>query len=127
MFLGPCDEAVGKWISARVTSAQGRQFIYWLTLNSHLPVVGRAMTTHSAVCAELFPAYRDDVCDWASAQRTTMETLSALPAAVATQRTSVLIVGDHRPPFLQRHDREAASTSLIPYLLFTRVSDDAAK
>ena len=41
VFPGACDTDVGDILAKRLASAKGSQFIYWLTLNTHVPVVAR--------------------------------------------------------------------------------------
>lgn len=114
-FFGACDEAVAGLIDEQLRAhAAGQlppQFLYWVTLNSHLPVnqdaaPGGPCPVHAdrAVCAQL--AYVQRVL-FAAKQ------LAMDPQA---GRTAMLLVGDHAPPFLSPGQRGRFDQGRVPFV-----------
>jgi hypothetical protein len=119
VFAGACDRDVPRQIAAELKAARRPQFLYWLTVNSHLPVVedarlrtddcrsfdARLANEHAMTC-RLLQLFAD-------AGRALSETISApdFPA------TDILIVGDHLPPFFERKNREQFEPDRVGWIL----------
>ena len=117
-FFGPCDAAVAAKLEQRLadrTAARGRpQFLYWMTLNGHLPVdVARApqqpcpIHADTEVCAQL--AYTEEV----------LSAVKKLALDPRIGRTEIVVVGDHAPPYVSLARRELFSSSSVPFVTLT--------
>ena len=65
-FTGTCDASIADWIGARLEKPEtAPSFIYWVTLNSHLPVPVPSPLAHGASCA-VTPALQNEapLCSW---------------------------------------------------------------
>lgn len=134
-FPGICDSAIAGFIGGMLGAAQtdirhGQsnarnaqpKFIYWVTLNSHLPVPARPDLPADGVCAAE-PALRGSaaLCSWFRLVRTVHTSVSRLAAQVAAP-TVFILVGDHAPPFARPGLRGRFSQSMVPYVMLTPVS-----
>ncbi|WP_162558855.1 sulfatase-like hydrolase/transferase [Sphingorhabdus sp. EL138] len=118
VFAGACDRQIPSMLAENLKRAKQPTFLYWLTLNAHLPVpTGLNLNADDCqrVSAELasdFPmicrqfAIFDDI-DKALVQEITA---SDFPDA------DILIVGDHMPPYFDRHNRSQFDPERVPWL-----------
>ena len=123
-FPGICDAAIAKFIGGALLD-DGRprpKFIYWVTLNSHLPVPAQPNLPADSWCAAE-PALRDSaaLCSWFRLVRTVHESVSQI-AAQTTRPTVFILVGDHAPPFSEARLRSQFSAAQVPYVMLTPVS-----
>ncbi|MGB3722024.1 MAG: sulfatase-like hydrolase/transferase [Pacificimonas sp.] len=121
VFAGACDRDVPRMIAEELRGKTQPQLLYWLTLNSHLPVpADRGMKT--------------DDCDWydtdLNAEFPMICRLMAIYADVSAQLvpvltdpdlppTDILLVGDHMPPFYDRAHRSQFDGTRVPWVLLT--------
>jgi hypothetical protein len=126
-FPGICDTAIAKWMgtsllgSAPRGSASGEpMFIYWVTLNSHIPVPVRPDLPDDGVCATQ-PALQASaaLCSWFRLVRAVHQSVSQLAVEVHDRPTVFVLVGDHAPPFGDPQLRNQFSTTQVPYLMLT--------
>jgi hypothetical protein len=122
---GICDAAAAKWIGDRLErDLDSPQFIYWVTLNSHLPVpipnhVEAAPSCSGVSIVQDEPA----MCSWYQLVFN-VHRAAAEVALRATERPTVfLIVGDHAPPFSAENLRAQFSDEVVPYVLLTPKRD----
>lgn len=134
-FPGVCDGAIAGFIGDMLGGAQtdvrdGQlnarstqpKFIYWVTLNSHLPVPARPdLPADTACTAEPALHASTALCSWFRLVRTVHASVSRVAAQVATP-TVFILVGDHAPPFARPSLRSRFSQSLVPYVMLTPVS-----
>ena len=119
VFPGACDRDVPRQIGATLRQARQPQFLYWLTVNSHLPVLRseRLQTEH---CAE-FDATLDRefpmTCRLLQLFDQSGRALAQEIAAADFPATDILIVGDHIPPFFDRHHRTQFEPDRVPWIL----------
>ncbi len=118
VFAGACDRQIPSMLAENLKRAKQPTFLYWLTLNAHLPVpTGLNLNADDCqrVSVELardFPmicrqfAIFDDI-DKALVQEITA---SDFPDA------DILIVGDHMPPYFDRHNRSQFDPERVPWL-----------
>lgn len=119
MWPGACDVDIAAQIGQRLKSASRPQFIYWVTLNSHIPVLagatpglagcedGAAPLAHASLLqCRLFQAHHDIA-----------EAISALAMDPALPPTDFLIVGDHMPPFMRRNERLDFDGYNVPWIV----------
>jgi hypothetical protein len=110
-FRGVCDEDLLQESSRRL--AQPRQFVYTLTLNTHLPLDPVTVPPDwQAACERANAAIA--VCELLAAQSKLLAKVAALARELPVPRPLVVIVGDHAPPFLNARARGAFSTGVVP-------------
>lgn len=119
VFPGACDRDVPRFIGKELAQAKQPQFTYWLTLNSHLPVVAN-QELRTENCRQLGPALDGDypqVCRLFSIWDGTAEALAKMTADPSFPPTHILIVGDHMPPFTHQKSRLLFDPAHVPWVL----------
>ena len=119
VFPGACDRDIPRLIGRELTAAQGPQFVYWLTLNSHLPVVANA-ALRTENCRQLGTALDSDypqVCRLFSLWDDVAEGIARMADRADFPPTHILIVGDHMPPFTQQSSRMMFDPAHVPWIL----------
>lgn len=126
-FAGPCDVDLARTIEARLaTRSAGRtrpDFIYWLTLNSHVPVRPNQATPRHA-CETGGPFGDPEVCAVAEIWEDLFEAVAGI--ARAHPRTEILLVGDHAPPFLRRSARRFFEPDRVQWVRLTPKPDQVS-
>jgi hypothetical protein len=118
VFPGACDRDVPRIIEERLASARSPQFIYWLTLNSHLPIMV-ASGTADVGCDLGRDAWRTDfprVCRLFQKHQELANSISGMLMARDLPPTDILIVGDHKPPFFDRGNRSHFDPSRVAWI-----------
>ena len=119
VFPGACDRDVPRQIAGALREAKSPQFLYWLTVNSHLPVVSSA-ELGTEDCARYDAALARDypmICRMFQLYDQTGAALASEIAAEDFPATDILIVGDHLPPFFDRHHRAQFAPDSVPWVL----------
>ncbi|KQT09981.1 hypothetical protein ASG40_09675 [Methylobacterium sp. Leaf399] len=113
-FSGPCDVDIAQTIGRTMAEARDPLFVYWLTLNSHVPVKpGQATRRHD--CNDGGGPFGDpEVCAMAEIWQDLFAAVTRL--AVANPRTEILLVGDHAPPLWRRAARSRFEADRVPWL-----------
>lgn len=119
VFPGACDRDVPRQLAAQLKAATKPQFIYWLTVNSHLPVpTGSNLNVDrcgqvSPELSEKFPMVCRQVGLWSQLDAAIVKEITApdFPA------TDILIVGDHMPPYFDRKTRSQFAPDRVPYIM----------
>lgn len=121
VWVGICDTEVPRFITAQRKKTKGPMFTYWLTLNSHLPVVEH--TTPSTVKCKQLGAQMDKdfpmVCLLFAIWDDTARSLTDMATADDYPPTQILIVGDHMPPFFVGASRNLFEPDKVPWILLT--------
>jgi hypothetical protein len=124
VFRGSCDSDVAIRVQRLLSqkSVQGgdnRQFVYWLTLNSHLPVARDTSIERDIDCSSVSGVddrdLHEEVC---RLNRVLLGTLHLI-ADIAEQTEGnlhVVIVGDHAPPFVWQKDRNMFKGGVVPFV-----------
>lgn len=119
VFPGACDRDVPRLIGRELAAAKQPRFIYWLTLNSHLPVVAnRELGTEN--CKQLGATLDNDypqVCRLFSIWNDTAGALAEMASRPDFPPTDILIVGDHIPPFTHQKSRLMFDRAHVPWVL----------
>lgn len=118
MFPGACDKDIPALIGRRLAAADRPQMIYWLTLNSHAPVVEDA-TLGTVDCRLGPPEWRTanrGLCRMASVHRQLADAIDAMAMKPDLPPTDILVVGDHMPPAFDRETRLRFDGSHVPWL-----------
>lgn len=117
VFPGACDRDLPRFIGAELRKGGKPKFVYWLTLNSHLPIIAnRELGTQA--CEAQDPGRDPDlpmVCRLFALWGDTAGSLARLLADPALPPTDVLIVGDHMPPFTQQKARIQFDPGHVPW------------
>lgn len=118
VFRGACDHLLVDVIRERLLApGSDRRFIYWLTLNSHVPVDSRSSSASSFDCSATRPTLRfADICLLSRAWHLVHERLAALAADSLMPATRFIVVGDHPPPLVSRSARDQFVPATVPYL-----------
>lgn len=104
-FRGACDAELAPLITATGSGPGGPRFIYWLTLNSHVPVVPGEARTDFGCGTDGGRFGHLDVCRMAELWHDVFDTVARIAADPAMRRPEVLLVGDHAPPLWSRRGR----------------------
>jgi hypothetical protein len=118
VFPGACDRDVPRLIGRELAEARAPQFVYWLTLNSHLPIVADA-TLGTETCTMGSPAWRDEypvLCRYFQTQHELADAITAMALAPDFPPTDILIVGDHKPPFFDRTRAARFDSTHVPWI-----------
>ena len=120
VFSGVCDRDVPRIIGQILRqSPQERQLVYWLTVNSHIPVdADKALGTHrcrlgNAEWREKFPM----LCRSFELQRQLADSITQEIMKPDFPETDILIVGDHMPPYFQRNLRTRFDPAHVPWIM----------
>jgi hypothetical protein len=121
-FPGICDAAIAHFIGDSLLTASGSQpqFIYWVTLNSHIPVPVRPNLPVDQVCSAE-PALRSSaaLCSWFRLVRAVHQSVSQVAAQAHGRPTAFILVGDHAPPVADPGLRRQFSPTQVPYVMLT--------
>lgn len=118
VFQGACDRDIPALIGRKLRRAQTPQFIYWLTLNTHLPVPPDASLGTEHCPADAPASVRDlpMVCRQFVLWRQVIDRLADQLADPATPPAIILIVGDHMPPYFSWHERAQFDPGEVPWI-----------
>lgn len=119
VFPGACDRDVPRLIRAELKAAKGPQFLYWLTVNSHLPVL-ESGALHTTGCEGFDARLAEDypmACRLMQLFGEAGANLAREISAADFPEADILIVGDHIPPFFDRSHREQFAPDSVPWIL----------
>ncbi|HET7805815.1 MAG TPA: sulfatase-like hydrolase/transferase [Pseudolabrys sp.] len=118
-FRGVCDADLPPIIAQESAFSKKPKFIYWLTLNTHVPVVpDQALADFG--CEEnagLFNHVR--VCEMAELWHDVFAGVSKLALDPSIGPAEILVVGDHSPPMWSRRARAQFEPGLVPWYRLT--------
>jgi hypothetical protein len=124
-FPGICDASVAGWIGHDLLAGDSTRprFIYWVTLNSHLPVPNHPDLPTDAACS-LLPelAASDSLCSWFRLVSALHHSVQELVLQPQSRPTIFILVGDHAPPFADPRLRAMFSNAVVPYVVLTPLS-----
>ena len=128
IFPGACDDDVPGLIGAQLKAAIKPQFVYWVTLNTHLPVIADP-ALGTATCELADPAWQANdpqLCRMFMLHHRLADAIDKLAMDPALPPTDFVIVGDHMPPFLGRQKRFRFDPAHVPYV-YLQAKDVPAK
>lgn len=120
-FNGICDQDAWDFLLDQVLDDEReRQFIYWLTLSAHLPLVadeqrGEQAHRDCAVLSDLQTQF--PVCLLIHQHRSLFTRIAGTVASGRFRDTLLIVVGDHAPPFIRPPYRQVFSDTHVPYLI----------
>lgn len=120
-FRGTCDASIAKWIGDQLSADSGhRHLVYWLTLNSHLPVSRDSEASARLHCGDASTIVNDEAsCDLIALVMRAEHSVTDLALRSDLPKTEFVIVGDHAPPFIFKQRRELFSQHEVPYVHLT--------
>ncbi|WP_431259101.1 hypothetical protein ACQ86G_02155 [Roseateles chitinivorans] len=113
-FRGVCDVELLQTSARRLW--EPRQFVYTLTLNTHLPIDPVTVPADWQGLCDRERVSRD-VCELTAAQGRLLATVADLARDLPSPRPLVVVIGDHAPPFLDVHARAAFDRRTVPALI----------
>jgi phosphoglycerol transferase MdoB-like AlkP superfamily enzyme len=118
-FTGICDEPISNWIGNRLSqNRKVPQFIYWVTLNSHLPVPIPNDLSGAPSCSMVKGLLESpEICSWYQLIYNVHRSISQLALREKSGSTIFVIVGDHVPPFSSTQLRGQFSDEVVPYVV----------
>jgi hypothetical protein len=129
-FPGICDRSIADWIGGTLLSGQKDKprFIYWVTLNSHLPEPAHPDLPDDSVCATQ-PALENSaaLCSWFRLVRAVHQSVARTALIPTVRPTVFILVGDHAPPFSDPDLRAQFSSTEVPYEILTPVEISATR
>jgi phosphoglycerol transferase MdoB-like AlkP superfamily enzyme len=127
-FPGTCDANVADWIGDRLEKNEASsRFIYWMTLNSHLPLPNPPLLQNPAPCSITNSVRRmPALCSWYQLEDNVHQAIADLARRVSVRPTVFIVVGDHAPPFSEPELRNGFSDTLVPYLILIPTRDSTA-
>jgi hypothetical protein len=119
VFPGACDRDVPRQIGATLRAAKQPQFLYWLTVNSHLPVLEseRLGTQDCTRASAALPDVPPMTCRLLQLFGDVGGSLAREISSKDFPPADILIVGDHIPPFFDRRNREQFAPDRVPWIL----------
>jgi hypothetical protein len=120
-FTGTCDSSVAQWIGQRLAKSEPNpDFVYWVTLNSHLPVPIPPPLRSPAACALSPDLVRQPAfCSWYQLVSNVHQSVAQTVLAGLARPTIFVIVGDHAPGFANLDIRSQFSSEVVPYIVLT--------
>jgi hypothetical protein len=116
-FVGVCDSDIAAMIRRTLEDPNvvKPKFVYWLTLDSHLPISRSRMV--SSLCLSADDSFRDpDLCGWLNVVHSTLSEIAALAADPTLPPTEFVVVGDHAPPFIFQTARAQFDSHYVPVI-----------
>jgi Sulfatase len=119
-FPGICDPSIAQWIGKRLLSgSSGKpQFVYWVTLNSHIPLPMHPGLPPDNLCSSVAVLRNSEaLCSWFRIIHALHASVVQLALKEASRPTVFVLVGDHAPPFASPGLREQFSQTVVPYVV----------
>lgn len=114
VFRGPCDFEIARTVDLALKTS-GTPFVYWLTLNSHIPARPHPSLEDPFDCPEKGGPFGDkDICGLAVIWRDLLTHIAAI--ATSHPDAQILVVGDHPPPVLSRRGRALFDPRDVPWI-----------
>lgn len=117
-FPGICDSDIAQWIGAGLkTPYPNPRFYYWVTLNSHFPLVVPNWIKDQPPCpVDSHISGQKALCSWYELVFNVHRSVAKLAVQSLARPTIFVVVGDHMPPFSNGYLREQFSQDSVPYI-----------
>lgn len=117
VFEGLCDSDMGALVHNRLTDVPNtNKFIYWLTLNSHIPFVPTAEDPLG--CRTPQPRVQVGiVCELANIWLPVFQQVNAIATDPDLPPTDILVVGDHHTPLWERSAKKRFIPNRVDWYL----------
>ncbi len=118
VYEGICDVDLARLVEqALVDGNENPRFVYWLTLNSHLPVDPAIDIKFLDCNGPEDPFAQKQVCYLADQWMQVLDKVADILANEDLRAVDVLIVGDHAPPFWTREGKSFFVRGKVPWIL----------
>jgi hypothetical protein len=118
-FRGVCDADLAPIIAKEAAKTKKPRFIYWLTLNTHVPVApGEALTNFDCQSNETVFG-RPIVCRMGELWRDLFTAIAQVALDPAIGPAEIVIVGDHAPPLWSRRGRAMFAPGQVAWYRLT--------
>lgn len=104
-FRSVCDADLAPLIAREAKKTSGPRFIYWLTLNTHIPVAPNEALTDFGCDSDRNGFGVARVCRMAELWHDLFASVATLALDPAIAPADILIVGDHAPPLWSKRGR----------------------
>jgi len=122
-FPGACDrEIMGKYI-AHAFEGDKKQFVYWLTLNTHAIYDKRDIYQDKFDCPRYQLKEGSETCRMTKLHAQFFHQLAEVLASPSMRGVEVLLVGDHYPRILDKDEKEANIEGELVTQVHLRVKD----
>ncbi len=122
VFLGLCDSDVAALVHSRLLEAGDKpKFVYWLTLNSHVPFVAKTVGTMACRTAAA-PIANATACELAELWGDVFDSVAAIATDTRLPPTDILVVGDHHTPLWERAAKDRFTLGLVDWYLLRKTS-----
>jgi len=116
-FPGACDREIMASTLPAAFAGKERQFVHWMTLNTHAPYDERDLWMDALNCAEYELPKHGDTCRLSKLHAQFFHQLAQVLAQPAMRGTEVFIVGDHSPPILDQDEfKRNFIDGVVPYV-----------
>lgn len=103
-FPGICDKEIMDSFIPKAFSQNGRQFVYWLTLNTHAPYDQRDLRLDTFNCQRHMMTEGSEACRLSKLHAQFFHDFSQALQKPEMHGVEVFIVGDHSPPLLDQRE-----------------------
>ena len=121
-FPGACDVNLAQEIARENAQNGDKQFIYWLTLNSHHPYEDEDIRHYAFDCGSPRFINRQEACRNINLQHQFFDDLANQIKTGAFKGTDVIVVGDHNPPLVMDADKDSFKMHKVAFIHF-KVND----
>lgn len=118
-FRGACDADLPPVIAREAGFSAKPKFIYWLTLNTHIPVAPGQAFTRFGCSKDPGVFAHADVCNLAELWRDVFRAVAQLATDPRIAPAEIVVVGDHAPPLWSRRARAQFEPGKVPWYLLT--------
>lgn len=118
-FAGVCDTDIASFLGDLMAARRNqRLFIHWMTLTAHLPVADKTAATSKFPC-ENYDSTRSyhEVCNVVRVQYETTQAIAKLVVRPDLPPMTVIIAGDHAPPFMTNQLRALYQQDRVPFII----------
>ncbi|PKO29842.1 MAG: hypothetical protein CVU36_11055 [Betaproteobacteria bacterium HGW-Betaproteobacteria-9] len=117
-FPGYCDRDLVEVVAQKLQN--DKAFVYWLTLNSHVPYDRRDIAMYrEELCHGVFKeVYEEQLCNYQNLHVQFFEGLSRLIDSENLKGLEVVVVGDHSPVFSNESSRAKFERTKVPMIHF---------
>lgn len=117
-FPGYCDRNIFSLLGNDL--GKDRVFVYWLTLNSHVPYDRRDVVSYrESLCRSVLgDGYGELLCNYQNLHVQFFEEMAEFLKGATAKGIEVVVVGDHPPIFLDDDSRQRFVADQVPVLHF---------
>lgn len=115
-FPGACDKNILVEIAELNKITDEKQFIYWLTLNSHHPYSEKDIDTYHFDCKLNSFKNRQEACRNLNLQFQLFNNLADSIKKGNFKDTTIIVVGDHIPPLVSDKEKDSFKKDTVPFI-----------